>query len=191
MADILILTNEQLISGSPLGGNIDIDKYQSVIKETQVLVIEPILGTKLYNKVLADFDANTLAGDYLELHTKYLVPVLVHSVAAEYITVASFNVANGGVFRYSPQDAIPASMSEISKLADNERAKADIYIQRLQDYLCNKNIAEYDAPQDNTYDVKKDTNVGLMGGWRLSSGEYYGSNAEREIWRDILNDEGR
>jgi hypothetical protein len=82
-------------------------------------------------------------------------------------------------------------MSEISKLADNERAKADIYIQRLQDYLCNKNIVEYDAPQDNTYDVKKDTNVGLMGGWRLSSGEYYGSNAEREIWRDILNDEGR
>lgn len=191
MADTLLITNEQLIEGSPLGGNIDIDKYQSVIKEVQVFVIEPILGTKLFNKICSEFNTDTLVGDYLELHTNYIVPILIHSVAAEYITIAGFNVANGGVFRYSPQDAIPANKSEIDFLSNKQRSKADVYIQRLENYLCDKNIEEYDQPQDNTYDVKKRYDTNLFGGWRLDGRRNEGTNANREIWRDILNDEGK
>ena len=191
MPDVLLITNAQLIEGSPLGGNIDLDKYQSVIRDTQILTLEPILGTKLYNKILADYEANTLSGDYLELHTEYIVPILVHSTAAEYITISGFNVANGGIFRYTPENATPADKNEIDYLANKQRSKADVYIQRLQKYLCDKNLPEYDQPQDENYDIKPDKDVNTFSGWRLSRNRNFNTSLERYIWEDIWNDEGR
>jgi hypothetical protein len=185
-----MITNAELLAGSPLGGNIDADKYQSVINETEVFVIEPALGTKLYKKVKADHAADTLAGDYLELYENYIKPILIHHVAAEFILISSFNVANGGVFRYTPENASPASKSEIDFLANKEKSKAEVYLQRMIDYLCHKNIPEYTQPQDNLWDVKKDRDMDLFSGWRLSGKRYYGTNAERELWRDILENEG-
>jgi hypothetical protein len=52
-----------------LGGNVDIDKYRYCIYNVQLLVLEPLLGTELYVKILADAEANTLSGLYLELYT--------------------------------------------------------------------------------------------------------------------------
>lgn len=191
MADILLITNVELVAGSPLGGNIDVDKYQSVIKETQVFIIEKILGTKLYEKILTDFEAGPLAGEYLTLHTNYIVPILIHSVAAEYITISGFTVANAGIFRYTPENGTPADKSEIDFLSNKYRAKADVYIQRMQDYLCETNIDEYDQPQDKNYDIDPDKRLNTFGGWRLSGYNHTGNSAEREIWKDILRDEGR
>lgn len=191
MTDTALITNAQLIANSPLGGNIDVDKYSAVIKETQIFDIEPVLGTKLYNKILSDFEGDTLAGDYLELHTNYIVPVLVHSVAAEYITISGFQVANGGIFRYSPQDALPATKEEIDFLANKERSKAEVYLQRMQKWLCDKNLTEYVAAQDENYDVRPDRDLRKFGGWRLSGRNDYSTNAERELWRDIYYDEGK
>lgn len=191
MADIFLITDVDLTKGSPMGGNIDIDKYRSVIKETQVFVIEPILGTKLYDKILADFDADTLAGDYLELHEEYIKPIIINHVAGEYITIAGFSVDNAGIFRRNPQDTQPATKEEIDFLSNKQKAKADVYIERMQRYLCDKDIAEYTAPQDENYDQKPDHDLTTFGGLRLSSNRFSGTNAEREIWRDIFYDEGK
>jgi hypothetical protein len=185
-----MITNEELLTLTPLGGNIDVDKYISVINETQVFVIEPALGTKLYKKVKNDYEQGVLSGDYLELHENYIRHILAHHVAAEFILISSFNVANGGVFRYTPENAAPATKVEIDFLANKEKSKAEVYLQRMIDYLCHKNIPEYDQPQDELYDVKRDRDIDLFSGWRLSGKRHFTTNAEIEIWRDILNDEG-
>ncbi len=192
MADILI-TNFQLTEGSPLGGNIDVDKYSFVIKETQTFVIEPILGTKLYNKIVSDNDAGTITGVYKTILDNYIRPILIYTVSAEYMMIASFNVANAGIFRYAPENTEPISQKETEYLANKQRGKADVYIERLQRFLCDSanDIEEYDLAQDNDYDVKPDKHLNTFGGWRLSPERYSGTNAEREIWKDILHDEGR
>jgi hypothetical protein len=193
MPDILLITNDELTNKSPLGGNIDVDKYSFIINESQVFVIEPILGTKLYKKILVDYAADTLAGVYEKLVNDYIQPIIICNVSAEFITVSSLNVSNGGVFRYSPQDMESASMKDVEYLANKQRAKADVYIERLQRYLCDGSvdIPEYEVAQDNNYDIRPDRDLNTYGGWRLSGRDYNGTNAEREIWKDILNDEGR
>lgn len=193
MNTIKLITNDQLTNGSPLGGNIDVDKYGFVILETQVFVIEPILGTKLYNKIVTEFEADTITGVYETLLLNYIQPIIISTVSAEYISLAGIHVANSGLYKYSPENTEAVSSKEREFLAQKQRAKADIYIERLQRFLCDgvNDIEEYDAAQDNNFDVKPDKDLNTYGGWRLSNTRDYNSSAEREIWKDILNDEGR
>lgn len=193
MDDIVLITNEQLTKYSPLGGNIDVDKYSFIIKETQVFVIEKILGTKLYDKIVLEYENGTISGIYDTLLKNYIQPILIYTVSAEYIIIGSFNVANSGIFKYTPENTQTPSQKEIEFLANQQRSKADVYIERMQRFLCDgaNDIPEYDAPQDNNYDIDPDRDLSTFGGWRLSYGYSGGSNAEREIWKDILRDEGR
>lgn len=190
---ILLITGTQLAKGSPLGGNIDIDKYTFVIEEAQIFVIENLLGTKLFEKILTDFDASTITGIYSTLLTKYIQPILIKHVAAEHIIASGFNVANGGILRYSDENNTPATKSEIDFLANNERKKADVYIERMIRFLCDQraNIPEYTSAQDNNFDIRPDKHMTTFAGLRLDMVDRASTNAHREILRDILFDEGR
>lgn len=193
MATQLMIRPIDITKNSPLGGNIDVDSYVSVIKESQVFVIEPILGTKLYNKILTDYVADSLTGVYATIHENYIIPILTHTVAAEYILIASYNVRNGGVFKHSPENGTSVDKTEVDYLANKQKAKADVYIERLQDYLCDQqaNIDEYTTAQDNDYDQKPDKDLTTFGGWFLGRELPGHTNAEKEMWRDIWYDEGR
>ena len=166
MPTVLLIKAEDITKNTPLGGNIDVNKYLHVIKEAQVFIVEPILGTKLYDKLLSDFAANALTGDYQTIHEDYIKPILYHSVAAEFILTHSYNVANGGVFKQNPENSEPVSKSEVDFLVQNQRDKADAYINRLERFLCDKNLPEYNQAQDNDYDLSPDTSD-LYGGWKL------------------------
>ena len=45
--------------------------------------------------------------------------------------------------------------------------KADVYIERLERYLCDVNVPEYDRAQDNNYDIKPQRDIETIGGWYL------------------------
>jgi hypothetical protein len=125
---------------------------------------------------------------------EYIKPVLKYSVCAEYISMGGIEISNAGIYRRTPEETTPASESEIDGLAAKYRAKADVYIDRLQRYLQDNqaNISEYTAAQDNNWDIDPDRKVNTYGGWRLSGNRFSNmSSAEREIWRDIWHDLGR
>lgn len=168
MATTLLVKAIDITKGTPMSGNIDVNKYLPVIKEAQVFVIEPLLGTKLYQKMLTDYAADNVTGDYLILLENYIQPILVHSTMAEYIVQGGYNVANGGIFKHLPENAESVSQSEVSYLAQHHRDKSDAYIQRMIDFLCKTSIAEYTATQDNDYDITPDSQINYTGGWDLS-----------------------
>ena len=164
----LLVKAIDITKSTPMGGNIDVNKYLHVIKESQVFVIEPILGTKLYNKLMTDYAGNTLSGSYKELVENYIQPILAYSVAAEFILIHAFNVSNGGIFKHSPENSEAVSKSEVDFLVQNQRNKADAYIKRLQKFLCTVQIPEYTPAQDNNYDIKPDPSMEYTGGWKLN-----------------------
>lgn len=163
----LLITANDLTQNTIMGGNIDPQKYVHVIKEAQIFIVEPILGTKLYNKIVTDFENSSLAGDYKTVLDDYVKPILIYSVAAEFILVHSYNIANGGVFKSSPQDSEPVSKSEVDFLVQEQHNKADAYIKRLKKYLCSVSIPEYVQSQDNNYDLYPDKSIQFSGGWKL------------------------
>ena len=114
-----------------------------------------------------DFENSSLAGDYKTVLDDYVKPILIYSVAAEFILVHSYNIANGGVFKSSPQDSEPVSKSEVDFLVQEQHNKADAYIKRLKKYLCSVSVPEYVQSQDNNYDLYPDKSMQFSGGWKL------------------------
>ena len=78
---ILLITPQQVISKSPLGGNIDYDKIVPCIEDAQVASLEPLIGQKLYDKILLDFQTNTLSGLYLQLYENFIIDYLIRASA--------------------------------------------------------------------------------------------------------------
>lgn len=194
MADVFLITDTDIKKYSPLSGNIDIDKFRYLILEVQEFVIQKILGTKLFEKIKTDYAAETITGAYATIHTKYIKPILIHEVAAEFVEMSAVLIDNGGIYRSEPENSRAASMSEVSQQAAKLRNKAQVHIERLQRYLSDQGstIEEYTYNQDNNYDIDPDKSVNTAYGLRLSilRKTTGGSRAERALWNDIWHDEG-
>lgn len=161
-----------------MGGNVDADKYLHLIDDAEALVLEPALGTALYNKIVTDYNeggTNNLAGDYLELYNKYIVPILCYSVYAEYLRDGMILAQNTGIFENSPDDKALADLSNVQYVAKANKAKADVYLERMERYLCDKNIDEYDDAQPNDYDLDP-REVNTISGWYLPKVDSQGND---------------
>lgn len=148
--EILLIRPSEITAFTPMGGNVDIDKYTTCIYDVQVTVIEPLLGKSLYEKIKTDFSNNTLDGDYKVLYDDYLKPILRHQVFAEYVEIGSYTVANGGIYKHVPENAEVVTKTEVQYLAQTQRTKAQIFIERAERWLAGKSIAEYTGCKKNS-----------------------------------------
>ena len=181
-----LVTSQEIKSKTSMGGNTDSDKFMHLLDDVQVMVLENVLGTALYDKIVLDFNeggTNNLAGDYLTMFTDYIKPVLWHSVYAEYLRDGIVLAQNGGIFTNSPEGATQADMDNVKYSAKNAQSKADTYIDRLTRFLCDSNIAEFDDAQANDYD-QKPTNISTISGWYLggntNNNSTYGSGGSSD-----------
>ena len=147
-----------------LGGNVDIDKYRYCIYNVQLLVLEPLLGTELYAKILADAEANTLAGLYLDLYTKFVKPIVKNEALAEYLEVASYLVTNGGIYKHTAENSEIVDKQEAQFLAGKYHSIGQALIQRFEKWICHNTITEYKTWQD---EVNASKNIKTTGGWYL------------------------
>ena len=169
---IYLLNAQEIKDNTSMGGNVDPDKFMHLLYDVQVLILEPSLGTALYNKILTDFDADTLAGDYLEMFNNYIKPVLWHSVYAQYLRDGIVLAMNTGIYENSPENGSPSDIENIKYISKSAQSKADVYLERLERYLCDKNIPEYNDSQPNDYDINpQDTNT--ISGWYLGGSKTY------------------
>ena len=160
--EYLFITPQELKSTTILGGNVDKDKFLFSIANTQIITIQALLGTELYDVILEGAEASTLTGDYLEMYTKYVKPITKNQALSEYIKISSYMIANGGAFKHSPDNSELMSADEISSLADTYAGMADTYIGRFEKWLCHNSIPEYKLYQDEVNASKTVTN---RSGW--------------------------
>lgn len=168
-----LVTSQQIKTRTSIGGNVDSDKYIHLLDDAEALVLEPSLGTALYNKIVTDYNeggTNNLSGDYLELYNKYIVPILCYSVFAEYLRDGIILAQNTGIYENTPDDKSGADLGNIQYVAKANKSKADVYLERMERYLCDKNITEYDSAQTNNYDIDP-REVNTISGWFLPPSE--------------------
>jgi len=173
MATFLFISPSELTETTIIGGNVDIDKYQMNIENVMVTVIEPLLGTELYDKIYSEAEASTLAGDYLTLYNEYVKPITKNQACAEYVTVSGFMITNGGAFKHAPENSIVMDKDEKALISTIYSSKADTYVQRFLKWICKNPLTEYKTYQD---DVNASKDVQLTGGW------YFGNNEEQTLF---------
>jgi len=59
MAEVLLISNKDLVKFTALNGNIDADKTIHFIKIAQDIYIQQYLGSNLLNKLKTDYQNNT------------------------------------------------------------------------------------------------------------------------------------
>ncbi len=114
------ITIEDVALLSGFDGNIDNDSINPFIFMAQLTVIKRILGLELYNKIADDFEADTLAGDYLEIFTNYISIIQAYYTCAYYLRLGVAKVSQNGVYLVTPE--------KTEQLTDDERnKKAEMY----------------------------------------------------------------
>ena len=78
MAEVLLITTTDIKRNSIIDGNVDVDKFIQYLKIAQDIHIQQYLGTDLLQALQTKIEGGTLTGDYLNLLTTYVKPMLIH-----------------------------------------------------------------------------------------------------------------
>jgi len=174
MAEVLFVTPADIAATTILGGNVDPDKIVVNIAFAQKRVIEPLLGTELYDKMIDDFTVpTTYAGLYKILFDDYVHPITKHEALAEYIELSSFMIDNGGAYRHTAENRETLSNDDIQKISAPYHAYAQSDIIRFNKWICKNTLPEYKRWQDEV----NAQNVEVKSGW------YFGRDSQQYDWR--------
>lgn len=163
---VLFVTRNDIVRFTAMNGSVDVDRYLQFCKIAQDRMVQPLLGTKLFNKIKEDIRNNVLINPYKALLEDKIKEIVLHYAMTEYLPWASVQVSNKGVFRFTQENGQIVDQSEIGLLIEKSRSYGEFYAQRFIDYICfNQSIfPEYNQ---NTNDDISPTTQNYWGGWVL------------------------
>lgn len=163
MAKVLFITPQEITQTTIMNGNVDVDKYKMCIEEVQLRFIEPLLGSELYDKIIADILGDGLTGLYLEMFNDYIKPITKYEAISDYVAISPYTLANNGLFKNSPDNVEVVSVKEVEALSDRYGSISQTFVNRFAKWIrLNKaNIPEYKLNQDGV-DAEE---INVNNGW--------------------------
>lgn len=144
-------------------GNVESAFLEKFIDKTQDKHIAPLLGTKLYKKIMADYAAQTLSGVYLELYEDYILNVMKAAFMWEAMPELHFFITNKGIVtkdsNYS-DSATEKNMQTIRQVYDSDMA---YYKNRLSGFLFDNDNVLPELTEDNKSQLKPTDNNLFLG----------------------------
>lgn len=196
MADLIFITPKEMVQTTIIGGNVDTNKYTMCILNTQIRIIEPLLGSELYDKLITDLtpseyllqDGNenvinngeniiistlytaNLVEPYRTLFFDYVKPITKYEAVADYIAISPYTLTNGGLYKNSAENTEVVTKKEADSLSERYSAIAQTYVDRFDKFIeLNKdNIPEYKTDQEKVN--ARDVNVN--NGWYFPKDSY-------------------
>lgn len=142
----ILIKQDELARNTIIGGNVDVDRYLQAIKACQNLLIKPLLGTDLYNKIVADYETNSLSGLYLELFNDYVTEMIIHGSAEIYLSQGAYMVTNNGITKGKTDNADSVTKEEVDYLVQASRKLYTLYEEQFLNWIKVNTIPEYDKP---------------------------------------------
>lgn len=152
MAEVYFISETKVKQDSFISDAVDAKIIDRTIIEVQDIYLKPLIGSALYDDIAARIEAGTVASgspNYTTLLNSYIHPVLIQYIMAEMQIVNTYKMANKGLLTKSSDNAQPASMNDLLKVAETIKNKAEYYGQRLIEYLC-ANEATYPVFRSET-----------------------------------------
>jgi hypothetical protein len=163
MATALLITRDDIVKLTALGGNVDIDKFVQFVLIAQDIHLQNYLGTQLLEKIQSDILANTLSGNYQILVEKYLKAMLIHWAMVEYLPFAAYTIANAGVYKHTSENSENVEKNEVDFLIEKERSIAQNYTERFLDYISFNQDLFPEYNDNSNWDMYPDTRNNYQG----------------------------
>jgi len=170
MAFGLLITRNDIIKNTPLGGAVDADALLPFIRTAQEKYILNLLGTVLYNKLQDDVESQTaFTGYYQTLVEEYVKPTLIWYGCVEYIPFSAISFKSAGAVKQNSETGVSPSKTEVDYLLSKALNNADYYSTRLQDWLIanNTNVPEYNESTGDSTMIYPDQSNQYFGGIEL------------------------
>lgn len=170
MAFGLLITRNDIIKNTPLGGAIDADALLPFVRTAQEKYILNLLGTVLYNKLQDDIEAQVpFTGIYNQLVNDYVKSTLIWYSCVEYIPFSSVQFKSNGSIKQQSETGISPSKTETDYLLNKALDNASYYATRLQDFLVaySNQIPEYLESVGNSTQIYPDQTNQYFGGIEL------------------------
>lgn len=131
----LIISENYLKEYSNINKNVDMAILTPVLQEVHDLYIIPLLGTRLYNEVLSQIGSSTVTALNQTL-LDLVAPCVVRYSKYEAMPDMKYRLMNKGIMIKSSGNSSAADLSELQFLMERAKNKAEIFAQRVTDYLC-------------------------------------------------------
>ena len=79
MTTTLLISEAKVRAFSDINESLDDSLIVNAVREAQDIVMQPIMGTKLYNALIEKIDNNSLSGSYQTLVDDYIQPALIYA----------------------------------------------------------------------------------------------------------------
>ena len=162
MARVFLISEATMKKNSVVNNNVDGMYLLPAIEFAQDAGLQPIIGTKLYNKLMDLVENGSITGstDYKYLLDEYITPYLINKVTADIQIPLSFKLRNQGVVQQTDANTYVPSMKDIQYVIQNYENKANFYSNRLSDYLKanRKKYPEY-CSVDSSADMPSNKNA--------------------------------
>lgn len=137
MARVLLISEKTLKENSVINNNVDGMYILPAIEYAQDAGLQPLLGTKLYNKLMDLVADGSITGatDYKLLLDEYVQPYLLNKVTADIQIPLTFKLRNQGVVQQTGENTYLPSLKDMQYVVQNYENKANFYGQRMSDYL--------------------------------------------------------
>ena len=139
MTNILLISEDTLKTHSSLNKNVWADNLSSVIKATQDVDLQRILGSCLYKKVLELVNdggiRNAKYSIYKTLLDEYITDYLIYQTLVNLIPEISTKITNMGLVISNDEHVQNVSQSEREIVVAQYQKYADAYCKMMQDFL--------------------------------------------------------
>ena len=146
MKKVLLLSEQRLKEDSLVNNNADSMYIFPAIQTAQEIGLQPILGTKLYNKLLAVVE-NGGEDKYFFLIDNYVIPYLEMKVMADIQLPLAYKFRNGGIVQSTSENTTIPSLQDTQYIVEYYENKASFYANRMSDFLIanNNEYPEYNS----------------------------------------------
>lgn len=137
MAKVLLISEQYIKTNSIINNNVDGMYLCPAIETAQDMGLQPLIGTKLYNKIMDLVEDSSISGatDYKLLLDEYILPYLLNKVTADIQLPLSFKMRNQGVIQQTGENTYIPSMKDVQYMVQHYQNQADFYGNRMTDYL--------------------------------------------------------
>lgn len=146
MAHLITISN--LKKKSYISSNVDENLLSTILTRVQDTVIEPILGSSLYNHLLTAIDNDTLNANEIELLDKYISNCLIAGVEVRAVDMTTLELRQVGLSKNNAEGVTNVGESEMNRTINGLKKDFNFYRERLIRFL-KLNYLNY--PEYTTY----------------------------------------
>jgi hypothetical protein len=146
---IALMVSEQFIKDTTvIDENVDMKLLRDTIELCQEKYILPLVGTGIYNELVTQILAGSVDSDNTTLLDSYIQTALKWWVQYEGVDILTYKFTNKTIAKKNSENSQPIDMEEVRRLMEKWRTNAEMYSQRVTDYLQQNNttFTLYDNP---------------------------------------------